>query len=106
MYKELTGDAGLSEDESHGKAPHIQYRIQAAGGAVTHSRGQASEKLEDHRIRPVDIFNHSEDGCHFAGSRNKRGNCFAHLLNAGRLLHGTVDCFQFKWLRQAQQIIE
>ena len=33
MYKELTGDAGLSEDESHGKAPHIQYRIQAAGGA-------------------------------------------------------------------------
>ena len=55
---------------------------------------------------PVDIFNHSEDGCLFAGSRNKRGNCFAHLLNAGRLLHGTVDCFQFRWLRQPQQIIE
>ena len=41
MYKELTGDAGLSEDESHGKAPHIQYRIQAAGGAGVFSPGRA-----------------------------------------------------------------
>ena len=45
MYKELTGDAGLSEDESHGKAPHIQYRIQAAGGAGVSRRGEPSRAL-------------------------------------------------------------
>jgi len=35
---ELTGTAGLSKDESHGQAPHLQHRIQASGRPGIHCR--------------------------------------------------------------------
>ena len=34
----MTGTAGLSKDESHGQAPHLQYRIQASGRPGIHCR--------------------------------------------------------------------
>src|SRR5262245_54384046 len=35
---ELTRAAGLSKDESHGQAPHLQHRIQASGCPGIHCR--------------------------------------------------------------------
>ena len=39
---ELTGATGLSEDESHGQAPHPQHRIQTADRPGLHCRRDAS----------------------------------------------------------------
>jgi hypothetical protein len=38
---ELTGAAGLSEDESHGQAPHPQHRVQTADRPGLHCRRDA-----------------------------------------------------------------
>jgi hypothetical protein len=49
---ELTGAAGLSEDESHGQAPHPQHRVQTADRPGLHCRRDApySRQPTRHRV--------------------------------------------------------
>jgi hypothetical protein len=46
---ELTEAAGLSEDESHGQAPHSQHRIQALGRPGLHCRGDTARSRQTPR---------------------------------------------------------
>ena len=47
---ELTGATGLSEDESHGQAPHAQHRVQTADRPGLHCRRDASCSRQRHDI--------------------------------------------------------
>src|SRR5215472_12170205 len=64
MVRELTGRAGLSEDESHDPASLPQHRVQTAGGAGVHRWRDPSRSGIRH-FRPAGLS--IAQGCRLMG---------------------------------------